>query len=158
VFEAEREESDVMRRPPRSPNGALLPRRLVLWFGVQGAVALAAIGGVLLWSVNDGLPEDQLRATVFFALVAVILSLVLVNRSFSASIASAFLRPNRAFAAVVAVILLVFGLSQFAPPATALLRLAPIGVAQGGAIALAGALVLVVLEALKRRWRVRWAA
>ncbi|MEZ0243013.1 MAG: cation-translocating P-type ATPase [Sphingomonas sp.] len=157
VFEAEREESDVMRRPPRAPNGALLPRELVLWFGVQGAVALAAIGGVLLWSVKGGVAEAQLRAVTFFALVAVILSLVLVNRSFSASIASAFLRPNRAFAAVVAVILLVFGLAQFAPPVSGLLRLASIGPAQGLAVVLSGALVLVLLEALKRRWRVRWA-
>ena len=113
---------------------------------------------MLLWSVKGGVPEGQLRATVFFALVAVILSLVLVNRSFSASISSAFLRPNRAFAAVVAVILLVFGLAQFAPPVSSLLRLAPIGPTQGLAVALAGMLVLVLLETLKRRWRIRWAA
>ncbi|MCW3849533.1 cation-translocating P-type ATPase [Sphingomonas sp. LB-2] len=157
VFEAEREERDVMRRSPRAPNSGLLPRRLMLWFGVQGAAALAAISAVLLWSVNSGVVESQLRAVAFFALVAVILSLVLANRSFSASVASALLRPNRALVAVVATILFVFGLAQFAPPVSGLLRLAPIAPAQSVAVALSGALVLLLLEILKRRWRTRWA-
>ncbi len=158
VFEAEREEGDVMRRPPRSPGSALLPRRMLLWFGVQGAVALAAIGGVLLWAWRGGAVEPQLRAVTFFALVAVILSLVLVNRSFSPSIAGAMLRPNRAFAAVVAMVLLVSGLAQFAAPVSGLLRLVPVGPAHGLAAALSGVLVLVLLETFKRRWRVRWTA
>lgn len=158
VFEAETEEADVMRRPPRAPTTALLSRDLVLWSAGQGVFALAAIGGLVLWAFGSDAAEPTLRAMMFFALVGAVLALVLVNRSFSASIAKAVLRPNLAFATVVGVIFLVLALAQFVPAVSALLGFAPLGVGQGVAAMLVGVLVLVLLEAIKRRWRINWAA
>jgi Ca2+-transporting ATPase len=158
VFEAETEEADVMQRPPRAPETALLSRGLMIWSVVQGVVALAAIGGLVLWIYGSGVPEPALRSVMFFALVGAVLALVLVNRSFSASIARAVLRPNIAFASVVAVIVVVLGLAQFVPSVSGLLRFAPLGAAHGAAALLVGVLVLVLLEAVKRRWRIGWAA
>ena len=43
VFEAEPEESDLMRRPPRSPESRILPARLAGWSVIQGVLALAAV-------------------------------------------------------------------------------------------------------------------
>lgn len=158
VFEAETEEADVMQRPPRARDAALLSLGLVSWSVVQGIVALAAIGGLVLWADDGGIAEPELRGVMFFALVGVVLALVLVNRSFSASIVRAVLRPNIAFASVVAVIVVVLALAQFVPAAGALLRLAPLGGVDIAGALLVGAFVLVLLEALKRRWRIGWAA
>ena len=41
------------------------------------------------------MPENDLRAWVFSALVLFNMGLILINRSFQASQATAFLRPNR---------------------------------------------------------------
>jgi Ca2+-transporting ATPase len=158
VFEAETEETDLMRRLPRAPDAALLSRGLVIWSVVQGVFALAAIGGLVLWAYASGTAEPELRGVMFFALVGAVLALVLVNRSFSASIASAVLRPNVAFTAVVAVIVVVLGLAQFAPVVSGLLQFAPLGAVHGGAALSVGVSVLVLLELIKRRWRVGMAA
>lgn len=154
VFEAETDEADVMRRPPRAPASALLSAHLILWAVVQGAVALAMIGGVLFWRHVGGAADTELRGVVFFALVVAVLVLVLVNRSFSASILRAVLRPNAAFALVVAAIALVLGLAQFVPSVEGLLRLAPLGVVEAAVVLGGGVLVLAALEALKRGARV----
>jgi len=158
VFEAETEEADVMQRPPRAPDAALLSRGLVVWSVIQGGVVLAAIGGLVLWAYGGGTAEPELRGVMFFALVGAVLALVLVNRSFSASIARAVLRPNVAFASVVAVIVVALGLAQFVLAVSALLRFAPLGAVDGAAAVMVGVVVLVLLETVKRRWRIGWAA
>jgi len=158
VFEAETEEADVMQRSPRAPDAALLSRGLVIWSVIQGVVGLTAIGGVVLWAYAGGTAEAELRGVLFFALVGTVLALVLVNRSFSASIASAVLRPNIAFATVVAVIVVVLGLAQLVPAVSGILHLAPMGAAHGSATLLVAVAVLVLLETFKRRGRIRWAA
>lgn len=155
VFEAEREESNVMQRPPRAPATALLPRTLVLWSAMQGAVALAAIGGMVLWSRTA--PVTELRAIAFGTLVGAILALVLVNRAFTSSIAGALLRPNFALAAVVFVIALVFGLVEWIRPVRDLLGFGALQPEQMFAAFVAGVAVLVVLEMIKRRWHIGWA-
>jgi Ca2+-transporting ATPase len=47
VFEAETEEDDVMRRPPRSPDEPLFSRALVAWSLLQGLLAFALVAGHL---------------------------------------------------------------------------------------------------------------
>ena len=95
VFEAEQEEEDVMQRPPRDPQMPLLIGERIRWAIVQGVVALGLLGALLVGGSQLGLPEDDLRALVFTALVLINMGLILINRSFRASLASAFLRPNR---------------------------------------------------------------
>ena len=43
VFEAEPDEADLMRRPPRSPQSRILPARLAGWSVIQGTLAFAAV-------------------------------------------------------------------------------------------------------------------
>ena len=47
VFEAETEEDDVMRRPPRAPDEPLFSARLIVWSLLQGLLAFRAGGGDL---------------------------------------------------------------------------------------------------------------
>ena len=101
-----------------------------------------------------GLGEDQLRGLAYFALVAVVLGLVLVNRSFSSSLIRAVTRPNRALAAVVAAVALLLLSAQFVPSVAELLSFAPLGLSETAALAATALLVLFLLEALKRVFNV----
>lgn len=150
VFESETEEEGIMRRPPRSPGSALMPRALLVWSIGQGMIAVAAIAALLYWGWAAGLGEDQLRGLAYFALVTIVLGLVLVNRSFSASLVRAVTRPNKALVAVVAAVALLLLSAQFAPSIAELLSFAPLGLSEATALAATAVLVPFLLESLKR--------
>jgi Ca2+-transporting ATPase len=149
VFEAERDEGDLMRRRPRPPLARLFSLRMVGWSIFQGGLAFVTVGGLFLIASHRGMPEPEIRALTFFALIASILALILVNRSFSTSIAQALGRQNRALAYVFAAILVISALILLVSPIQILLhfeqvRWIDLAVAGG-----AGGLLLVLLETLK---------
>src|SRR5690606_5182740 len=86
VFEAERSEDDVMERPPRDPAERMFSPPLLAWSIMQGGVALAMLAAVFLAKTWAGVPEVEVRALIFFGLVAQIAALILVNRSFGPSL------------------------------------------------------------------------
>ena len=69
---------------------------LIGWSVLQGAVAFALVAAIFVIASVRGMPEAEVRALTFFSLVLTIVSLIFVNRSFSASLAAALIRPNRA--------------------------------------------------------------
>jgi Ca2+-transporting ATPase len=158
VFEAEPEERDLMRRAPRSPKSPLFSAGLIAWSLVQGAFALLLVGSVYFLGIRRGMPEGEVRALAFAALVLTNIGLVLVNRSFSSSLWRAVSRRNPALWIVlgVALPLLLAGVSW--QPAQAIFRFGPLH-ADDLAICLgAAAGLLVALELLKRLWRARLTA
>ena len=152
VFEAETEEGDVMRRPPRHPNEPLFPRRWIGWSLLQGAVAFVLVALIFLVALKRGMPEAEVRALTFFSLVVAIVALIFVNRSFSASLLMAFRRPNPALAAVIATVTGVLGLSLLWPFAQGLFRFGPLHVDDLAVTVGAGAVVLVLMEVVKPLW------
>jgi Ca2+-transporting ATPase len=155
VFEAESEEDDVMRRPPRRKDEPLFSGALIGWSMLQGVLAFALVGGIFLVASGRGMPEAEVRALAFFSLVLAIVSLILVNRSFSASIISALLRPNPAFVIVLVTVVVALGLTLLWPFAKDLFRFGPLHVDDLAITVGAGLVVLLVLESLKAVWRRR---
>jgi Ca2+-transporting ATPase len=155
VFEAETEEEDVMDRPPRPPSEPLFSWPLIGWSLLQGGLALLAVAGIFLLGLRNGLPEDQARALAFFSLVLSLVSLILVNRSFSASLITALRRPNPALFWIVLVVAAVLALSLAVPALSALFRFGPLHPDDLALSLAAGAVVLVLLEILKPLWRTR---
>jgi Ca2+-transporting ATPase len=155
VFEAEPDERDLMQRPPRPPQGSLFSASLIAWSLLQGALALVLVGSVYLIGLNRGMPEPELRALAFTALVMTNVGLILVNRSFSSSLWRAISRRNPTLWAVLAVVLPLLLAAVSWGPAEALFRFGPLHL-DDLAICLGAALVLLVaLEALKHLWRGR---
>jgi Ca2+-transporting ATPase len=151
VFEAEDEEDDVMRRPPRDPDEPLFSRTLIGWGILQGSLAFALIVAILVISIRRGMPEDEIRAAVFFSLVASIVGLVFVNRSFSKSLASAFHRPSPVLVFILVTVAALLSLTLLWPFARDLFRFGPLHL-DDLMLILGGAAVLVMLlEALKPR-------
>lgn len=113
VFEAEPENPDVMKRPPRAPQEPLFGRRAV-WFGaLQGSGVLALVLGIFLLAQTQHVDEPTTRAMAFTTLVIANLGLVLANLSHSRLIVATLRRPNAALWWVVGgtVLLLILVLS-----------------------------------------------
>ena len=75
---------------------------MIGWSVLQGTLAFALVAVIYLIALKRGMPEAEVRALAFFSLVLAIVSLIFVNRSFSASLVTALRRPNPALAMGVA--------------------------------------------------------
>jgi Ca2+-transporting ATPase len=149
VFEAEQDEDAIMRRPPRNPLEPLFSFSMVAWSIFQGLVACAMLAIVFLVASHTNMPEEELRALMFFALVAQILAQILVNRSFSASLSQALGRHNTALRYVLLAVLAITGVILFWPRAQSMLEFGSIAWKDMGLAAGLGVLLLIVLEMCK---------
>ncbi|MBP8304466.1 MAG: cation-translocating P-type ATPase [Phycisphaerae bacterium] len=96
IFEAEREEPDVMDRPPRDPQEGLFTMRSLGLSLIQGFGVLAVVLAVFVVSRWAGHAEADCRALTFVTLVVSNLCLILTNRSWSRTILTMFKEPNAA--------------------------------------------------------------
>lgn len=149
VFEAEKEEKDVMRRPPRSPRRTLVDPPLALFSLLEGAVASGLVVAVIAYSHASGASEEAVRTTAFLSLLGAVVALVLVNRSFGASVLDAVLRPNRPMAVIFPAVALLAAFVIAFEPARALFGFAAIGLTQASAAAFVAVGTLMISEALK---------
>ncbi|MEO8019781.1 MAG: cation-translocating P-type ATPase [Pseudomonadota bacterium] len=152
VLEAEREERDVMNRPPRSATSTLLSRSLIGWSLTQGALALTIVAAVFIGALRSGLGSEEVRALTFIALVCANVTLIFVNRTFSPSVRAALGRPNRTLWWGLGIAATIIGSILSWPGARRFFGLGALP-PQSLAICLAVAVVLLsVLELLKRAW------
>ena len=152
VFEAEPEEDDVMRRPPRDPGLPLLQARRVMWAVLQGVVALGLVSATLIVAARMGLAEDDLRALVFTALVLINVGLILVNRSLSGPLLSSLRHRNRPLWVLLGGVTGIMLIVMVWPAARELFGLGQPHAGILAACALVGVLSLLLLEALKAVW------
>ena len=150
VFEAEGEEPNTMRRPPRDPEARLVTAGFAGWSLLQGVIVLGLVAGLFAMALRQGLPERDVRSIAFTALVFANLGLVLVNRSHAASVVAAFGRSNPALWSVVAATAAILAGVILIPSVRDLFRFGPlhwddIAVALGS-----GAAVLMLLELAKK--------
>jgi Ca2+-transporting ATPase len=150
VFESEKEEDDVMRRPPRDPNSPVLSRVTALWAAAQGVAALVIVALALVLGARAGMPETDLRAFVFITLVLMNVGLIVVNRSFRSSLYEALFRPNRALWGLIAGVLAVMALAIYWDKARSLFHFGPLHLDDLSVCLAAGALLIGLLEIGKR--------
>ena len=155
VFEAETEEDNVMRRPPRAPDAPLFSGALIVWGLLQGVCAFALVAVIFVVALGQGMPETEVRALAFFSLVVTIVSLIFVNRSFNSSPLAALRRRNRVLLLVLLAVGAMLSLTLLWPFASNLFRFGPLHADDLALTLGAGALVLVVLELAKLPWRER---
>jgi len=155
VFEAETEEEGIMERPPRDPAAPLFSPSLLGWSVLQGGVALALTAGIFLMALNRGMPENEVRSLTFFALVLCIIGLIFVNRSFSASLVTAFRRRNAALRWVLLVVTAMLGVTLVLPFAQRMFRFGPLHPDDLAVTVMAGLATIMILEFLKPHWQKR---
>jgi len=115
VFEAEGEESDVMKRPPRKSREPLFSRKMVALSLLQGVIVLAAVLAVFWFSRSKGDSETEVRALTFTTLMISNVGLILTNRSWSRTFVATMRYPNKALFPVVAGALLFLGVVLYIP-------------------------------------------
>jgi Ca2+-transporting ATPase len=152
VFEAEREEDDVMRRPPRDPKSPLLLRKRILWALVQGLIALAILSGLLIAVSRAGMIEGDMRVLLFTSLVLINMGLILVNRSFKASLVRALLQPNRSLWILLGTVSVLLAIAILWPPARSLFHFGRLHWDDLSICAAVGVSSLILLEGIKSVW------
>ena len=95
------------------------------------------------------MPVPEVRALAFFSLVVVIVSLILVNRSFSASLLTALRRPNWTLAGVLTAVAATLALTLLSPFANRLFAFGPLHADDLALTLGAGIVALVALELVK---------
>ncbi len=143
IFEADKEERDVMERPPRSVHAKLFDGRALLNGFLQGGLTLAVTIAVYVFVRRDH-PDDAARALAFLTLVVCNLGMILTNRSLSRSGLSMLRERNAAFKWVVTGTFSVLCLILTVPFLKGLFRFGSVSWADFS-LALAGAFVSVAL-------------
>ena len=150
VFEAEKEERDIMERPPRDPQAPLFSNSLMGWSLAQGGAILVCTGLLFVTLLGQSIPESQARATTFAALVLANFGLIAVNRSFGASSLRTLLRPNPALVRVLLATIALLAAALCIPVLRALFHFEALSLALLGMALAVGLCSTLLLEGLKR--------
>jgi Ca2+-transporting ATPase len=124
--------------------------KLIVWSVSQGVLAFAIAAAVVIWARATGMDIREVRSLAFFSLVAMIVALILANRSFNSSLLQALTVHNRALQLVLALVVAGAAASLLIPPLRTVLTFAPVSAGGVGVMGLAGGTVLVLVEITKR--------
>jgi len=102
VFESEKEERNVMNRPPRHKDEGLFTKKTLALSLLQGFVVFAVVLVVYVNALIRGFGEAEVRTLTFTTIVIANLCLILTNRSWSETIVTTLRTPNRAMVWVFA--------------------------------------------------------
>jgi Ca2+-transporting ATPase len=150
AFEAEREESDVMRRPPRPVDQHMFTGGMLAWALLQGVTALVLTFGLYLVALHQGVDGDKARAIAFGALIAVNVSLILVNRSFHRrSVFATLVRENHALWTVFSIVAVALILVLTVPAVRALFKFGRLNLPEMAAVLGVGVASLIFLNVCK---------
>ncbi|MDX1253333.1 MAG: cation-translocating P-type ATPase [Gammaproteobacteria bacterium] len=125
VFEAEREEPNTMRRPPRPPGEPLFGGWNLALSLLQGAGVLILAMAVFGVALARGLAEGEARALAFTTLVVANITLIFANRSWERTILASVRNPNRALWLVTGAAALCLALVLHVPLLRDLFHFAP---------------------------------
>ncbi len=111
VFEMEKEEENIMERPPRSVDESLFGTKRLIIGSLQGLGVLLLLVIMYFWGINNGMGDNHLRAHIFTTLVFSNLMLITTNRSWQKNLVQIIRTPNKGmtflFLGVFAIVLLM---------------------------------------------------
>ncbi len=115
AFEMEREEMDIMNRPPRNTGKRLFDTRMLLISFLQGLSVLGIVLAVFAVAMHRGQGEAEARALTFTTLIVANLGLIFTNRSWTRTILTTLRSPNSALWCVAVGALVFLGLVLYTP-------------------------------------------
>ncbi|MDO9550296.1 MAG: cation-translocating P-type ATPase [Methanoregula sp.] len=149
VFEAEKEEHNVMDRPPRHKEEGLFSKKTLGLSLLQGFVVLAVVLIVYVNALGRGFSEAEVRTLTFTTIVIANLSLILTNRSWTETIFTTLRTPNKAMVWVFAGTLICLILVLTIPVLMTLFRFGAVPFVDLIACAGAGVVSVVWFECYK---------
>ncbi len=82
VFESQKEETDIMQRPPRNLKEVLFDRSTFVFSLIQGITLLAVVFIMYVVALQKGFPENEVRSMTFSVIVFGNLFLIISNLSY----------------------------------------------------------------------------
>jgi len=149
VFESEKEEENVMKRPPRNHDEGLFTGKNLGLSLLQGAVVLGVVLAIYSSALSRGLGEPEVRTLTFVTIVVANLCLILTNRSWSQPIIATLRTPNRAMVWVFSGTIVCLGFVLFVPALQDLFRFGSVPLADLLVCTIAGAGSVVWFECYK---------
>lgn len=150
VFEAEAEEDDIMRRPPRAPDAPLFDRSTITLGLVQGLCLFLIVLTIFSLSLHRGDGAEHARTLTFTALILASLGLIVTNRSWSRSMAAMFRVPNQALWWVSGSAMALLTLVLTIPFLRTVFRFSALDPIDVAVCVAAGIVSLIAFEATKR--------
>jgi len=126
VFESEKEDKNIMKKPPRNLHQPIFDFKMVVISLAQGLGVLLATFILFIIAVRSGRNELEARAFAFTALVLGNLMLIAINLSWSKNIHKILLSANKILFIVLAGALLSLFAVLYIPFLTDLFHLAPL--------------------------------
>jgi Ca2+-transporting ATPase len=96
IFEAEKEEQNIMSRPPKSLTDKFFGIRKIIVSCLQGIGILIVTLMVYFVGLNLGYGNNEVRTMAFITLIVSNISIILTNRSWTDNIFGIIATPNRA--------------------------------------------------------------
>jgi Ca2+-transporting ATPase len=96
IFEAEKEESDIMNRPPKGINERFFGGKKILFSCLQGLGILIITFSVYMVGLRIGYEANEVRAMSFITLIVSNIAVILTNRSWTNNIFKIVATPNKA--------------------------------------------------------------
>jgi len=96
IFEAEKEESDIMNRPPKGIKEPFFGVKKILFSCLQGLGILIVTFSVYMVGLHIGYNANEVRAMSFISLIVSNIAVILTNRSWTNNIFKIIATPNKA--------------------------------------------------------------
>ncbi|MEI6089567.1 MAG: cation-translocating P-type ATPase [bacterium] len=95
IFEAEKEEKNVMNRPPKDINEPFFGAKKIFMSCLQGVGIMVLVFLVYFYGYSNGMLTEKIRALSFVTLIAGNIAVILSNRSWSKTIFQIIVSPNK---------------------------------------------------------------
>jgi len=149
IFEAEKEEPNTMKRPPRRPGDPLFAGWNLTLSLLQGAGVLLLCLAIFGIALDRGTGEGVARALAFTTLVVANIALIFVNRSWELTILASLRMPNRSLWIITGAAALCLGLVLYIPLLQNLFHFAPLNGRELLIAVVAGAVSIAWFELFK---------
>ena len=155
VFEGEREEEDVMKRPPRNPRIPIFSFKMLMSSVLMGLGILIVVLGVYIFAMSLGLQEAKVRTMSFTTLIIGNLLLIVKNRSRMNGFFKTLITPNIALRWVAGTAILFLILIIYVPFLQTLFKLQALQINELLICFAAGLLSIVWFEIISKIYKGR---
>ena len=156
VFEMEKDEPDIMQRPPRKLNTPLFGRSMVFTGLIQGIGILLVVAGVYTFGLLQGYGENEARMYAFVSLVIGNLGLIFANRSHILPIVALLRIPNKALWWITGGTVFFLGLVLAVPALRDIFQFAPLHRWEIVFLAGSGLISILLAESVKLKAVQKW--
>lgn len=149
AFEAEQDDSNSMKRPPRAPSERLFSLRTLVLSLLQGTGVLLVVASAYGYAVQSGVPDSKARTLAFTMVVLANIGLILLNRSRTDSLRTTLRRSNPVLWWIIGLALAALAAAVYIRPVSQLFRFEPLSVLELAMCVGAAAMSLAWYEVYK---------